>query len=176
VIFGIPDREYLAIRRDVEAGRIRLPSGNRFKTTVKLADGTAFPASGQLNFTDVRVNTQTGTSEARAEFTNPKHALRAGEFVRIVLEGAVRTSAIVVPQRAVLEGPKDKFVYVVNAESKVEPRPVQVGAWAADGWIIDSGVSAGERIIVDGVMKIGPGATVQVAATDPGPRVADAKK
>jgi membrane fusion protein (multidrug efflux system) len=175
VIFGIPDREYLAIRRDVEAGRIKLPAGNRFKTTVKLADGTTFPTSGQLNFTDVRVNTQTGTSEARAEFVNPKHALRAGEFVRIVLEGAVRTAAIVVPQRAVLEGPKDKFVYVVNAESKVEPRPVQVGAWATDGWIIDSGVSAGERIVVDGVMKIAPGATVQVAATDDGARVA-AKK
>jgi membrane fusion protein (multidrug efflux system) len=176
VIFGIPDREYLAIRRDVEAGRIKLPPGNRFKTTVKLADGTAFPASGQLNFTDVRVNTQTGTSEARAEFANPKQALRAGEFVRIVLEGAVRAAAIVVPQRAVLEGPKDKFVYVVNAESKVEPRPVHVGAWTGDGWIIDSGVAAGERVVVDGVMKIGPGATVQVAATDAGPRVADAKK
>ena len=53
VIFGIPDREYLAIRRDVEAGRVKLHSGNRFKTSVKLADGTAFPASGQLNFTDV---------------------------------------------------------------------------------------------------------------------------
>jgi membrane fusion protein (multidrug efflux system) len=176
VIFGIPDREYLAIRRDVEGGRIKLPSGNRFRTTVKLADGTAFPGSGQLNFTDVRVNTQTGTSEARAEFANPHHALRAGEFVRIVLEGAVRTGAIVVPQRAVLEGPKDKFVYVVNAESKVEPRPVQVGAWTGDGWIIDSGVAAGERVVVDGVMKIGPGASVQVAEADSGPRVADAKK
>ncbi len=176
VIFGIPDREYLAIRRDVEAGRIKLPAGNRFKTTVKLADGTPFPTSGQLNFTDVRVNTQTGTSEARAEFPNPGQGLRAGEFVRIVLEGAMRTAAIVVPQRAVLEGPKEKFVYVVNAESKVEQRPVQVGAWTADGWIIDSGVATGERVIVDGVMKIGPGATVQVAATDSGPRVADAKK
>jgi membrane fusion protein (multidrug efflux system) len=176
VIFGIPDREYLAIRRDVEAGRIKLPAGNRFETTVKLADGTTFPTSGQLNFTDVRVNTQTGTSEARAEFANPRHALRAGEFVRIVLEGAVRTSAIVVPQRAVLEGPKEKFVYVVNGESKVEQRPVQVGAWSGDGWVIDAGVAAGERVVVDGVMKITPGATVQVAATDPGPRVADAKK
>jgi membrane fusion protein, multidrug efflux system len=176
VIFGIPDREYLAIRRDVAAGRIKLPLGNRFKTTVKLADGTSFPTSGLLNFTDVRVNTQTGTSEARAEFANPRHGLRAGEFVRIVLEGAVRAAAIVVPQRAVLEGPKEKFVYVVNAESKVEQRPVQVGAWTGDGWIIDSGVAAGERVIVDGVMKIGPGATVQIAGTDAGPRVADAKK
>jgi membrane fusion protein, multidrug efflux system len=176
VIFGIPDREYLAIRRDVEAGRLKLPAGNRFRTTVKLADGSAFAATGQLNFTDVRVNTQTGTSEARAEFANAKHDLRAGEFVRVVLEGAVRVSAIVVPQRAVLEGPKEKFVYVVNAESKVEPRPVQVGAWAVDGWIIDGGIKAGERVVVDGVMKIGPGAVVQVVPDKPAPRVAEVKQ
>jgi membrane fusion protein, multidrug efflux system len=175
VIFGIPDREYLAIRRDVEAGRVKLPAGNRFKTTVKLADGTSFPATGQLNFTDVRVNTQTGTSEARAEFANGQNKLRAGEFVRIVLEGAVRTAAIVVPQRAVLEGPKDKFVYVVNAENKVEQRPVQVGAWTTDGWIIDGGVNANERIVVDGVLKIGPGAVVQATPADAAPRVAEQK-
>ena len=166
VIFGIPDREYLAIRRDVEAGRLKLPAGNKFRTTVKLADGTVYAKSGDLNFTDVRVNSQTGTSEARAEFANAQQQLRAGEFVRIVLEGAVRPSAIVVPQRAVLEGPKEKFVYIVNAESKVEPRPVQVGEWAGDGWIIESGLKPGERVVVDGVMKIGPGAPVQVASTD----------
>jgi len=175
VIFGIPDREYLAIRHDVDAGRLKLPAGNRFKTTLKLADGGSFPTAGQLNFTDVRVNTQTGTSEARAEFSNGQNSLRAGEFVRIVLEGAVRAGAIVVPQRAVLEGPKDKFVYVVNAESKAEPRPVQVGAWAGDGWIIDTGLKAGDRVIVDGVMKIGPGAPVQVAGNKPEPKVAGAK-
>jgi membrane fusion protein (multidrug efflux system) len=168
VIFGIPDREYLAIRRDVEAGRLKLPQGNHFKTTVKLADGTSYKRIGDLNFTDVRVNTQTGTSEARAEFANGQNMLRAGEFVRIVLEGAVRPAAIIVPQRAVLEGPKEKFVYVVNAESKVEARPVQVGEWAGDGWIIESGLKQGERVIVDGVMKIGPGAPVQVVSAQPG--------
>jgi membrane fusion protein (multidrug efflux system) len=167
VIFGIPDRDYLAIRRDVQAGRLRLPQGNRFKTTVKLADGTSYARIGDMNFTDVRVSTQTGTSEARAEFANGQALLRAGEFVRIVLEGAVRSAAIVVPQRAVLEGPKEKFVYVVNAESKAEPRPVQVGEWTGDGWIIDSGIKAGDRVIVDGVMKIGPGAPVQVAPAQP---------
>jgi membrane fusion protein (multidrug efflux system) len=75
-----------------------------------------------------------------------------------------------VPQRAVLEGPTEKFVYVVGQENKVEPRPVHVGAWTADGWIIDSGVSAGERVVVDGVMKVRPGAVVQVV---PAQRVAE---
>src|SRR5687768_752772 len=83
VIFGLPDREHLAIRRHVEEGRLKLPAGNRFRTSVKLADGTVYGRNGALDFTDVRVNAQTGTTEARAEFDNRQGVLRAGEFVRI---------------------------------------------------------------------------------------------
>jgi membrane fusion protein (multidrug efflux system) len=166
VIFGIPDREYLALRRDAEAGRLKLPENGRFKARLKLADGNAYPREGSLNFTDVRVNAQTGTSEARGEFPNPGGQLRAGEFTRVVLEGATRPGAIVVPQRAVLESPKGKFVYVVNAESKAEPRPVEVGDWAGESWIINSGLKPGDRVVVDGVMKLqmmGPaGGPVQI--------------
>ena len=164
MIFGVPDREFLTLRRDVDLGRLRLPLERKFQARVKLADGSLYDGVGVLGFTDVRVNAQTGTSESRAEFPNKNNTLRAGEFVRIVLEGAVRPDAIVVPQRAVLESPKGKFVYVVSADSKAEPRPVEVGAWAGDGWIIDSGLKPGERVITDGVMKLGPGAPVQVAA------------
>lgn len=163
VIFGIPDREYLALRRDVEAGQLKLPEQGRFKATVKLADGRPYGRDGRVNFTDVRVNPQTGTSEARAEFPNPDARLRTGEFVRIVLEGAVRPAAIVVPQRAVLEGPKGKFVYTVSADSKAEPRPVEVGDWAGEGWIVTSGLKPGDRVIVDGTLKLGPGAPVKIA-------------
>jgi membrane fusion protein (multidrug efflux system) len=163
VIFGIPDREYLALRRDVEAGRLKLPQHGRFQASLKRSDGKPHGKSGAVNFTDVRVNAQTGTIEARAEFPNPDGALRAGEFVRVVLQGAVRPGAIVVPQRAVLEGPKGKFVYVVDAESKAEARPVEVGDWAGAGWIVNAGLTAGERVIVDGVLKLGPGAPVKVA-------------
>ncbi|MGH8698962.1 MAG: efflux RND transporter periplasmic adaptor subunit, partial [Burkholderiales bacterium] len=171
VIFGIPDRERLAIRRDVDAGRLNLPENGRFKASLKLADGTTYARSGVLGFTDVRVNAQTGTSEARAELPNPAGVLRAGEFVRVTLEGAVRPAAIVLPQRAVLEGPQGKFAYVVNAESKAEPRPLQVGAWNGNGWIIDAGLRPGDRVIVDGVLKIGPGAPVTVADADSAPPV-----
>jgi membrane fusion protein (multidrug efflux system) len=163
VLFGIPDRDHLAMRRDVESGRLRLPEGGRFKAAVKLADGRLYKRTGTLNFTDVRVSSQTGTTEARAEFPNPGGVLRAGEFVRVVLSGAVRPRAMVLPQRAVLESPKGKFVYVVNAESKAEPRPVEVGEWVGDSWIVNSGIAPGDRVIVDGVMKIGPGAPVTVA-------------
>lgn len=163
VLFGIPDRERLALRRDVEAGRLKIPDGGRFKVTVKLADGSFYSTPGLLNFADVRVNPQTGTSEARAEIANPGNLLRPGEFARVVLAGAVRPNAIVIPQRAVLESPKGKFAYIVNAESKAEPRPLDVGDWTGDGWVINAGLKPGDRVIVDGVLKIGPGAPVKVA-------------
>jgi membrane fusion protein (multidrug efflux system) len=175
VIFGIPDREYLELRRDVDAGRLKLPENGRFKAALKLADGATYAREGTLNFTDVRVNSQTGTSEARAEFPNPGSRLRPGEFARIVLQGAMRPGAIVVPQRAVLESPKGKFVYTVDAGSTAQPRPVEVGDWVADGWIVTSGLKPGDRVVVDGVMKLqimGPGAPVKIAenaaTTEPG--------
>jgi membrane fusion protein, multidrug efflux system len=81
----------------------------------------------------------------------------------VVLHGANRPKAVTVPQRAVLEGPQGKFVYVVSDKSLAEARPVQAGEWAGERWIITSGLNGGERVIVDGVMKIGPGAPVKVA-------------
>ena len=168
VIFGIPESELLRVRRDVDAKRLELPADGRFDVTVALADGSVYGRPGKVDFTDVRVNTNTGTVEARAELPNPAGALKPGQFVRARLAGAVRPAAITVPQRAVLEGPKGKFVYVVDAESKAEVRPVQVGDWIGDAWVIDSGLAAGDKVIVDGVMKIGPGAPVRVAAAGQG--------
>ena len=166
VLFGIPDRERLALRRDVEAGRLKIPDGGRFKVTVKLADGSFYSTPGLLNFADVRVNPQTGTSEARAELPNPGGQLRAGEFVRVVLHDAVRPGAIVVPQRAVMESPKGKYVYIVDAESKSQIRPIEAGNWTGDGWIINSGIQPGDRVVVEGVVKLSlmpPGVPVQVS-------------
>lgn len=175
VIFGVSDRDHLALRRDVESGRIKLPADGKLKASLKLGDGRDYARSGVVNFSDVRVNTQTGTSESRAEFANPSNQLRAGEFVRITLSGAMRPAAVVIPQRAVLEGPSGKFVYVVNAESKAEPRPVEVGAWVSDGWIINNGLKPADRVIVDGVAKIfAPGTPVNI--TDPSaPKTNDGK-
>ncbi len=163
VIYGVSDRDRLALQQDVDAGRVKLPADGKLKATVTLADGREYARGGVVNFNDVRVNPQTGTSEARAEFPNPANQLRPGEFVRIRLSGAVRPAAIVVPQRAVLDSPQGKYVYVVNLESKAEARPVQVGSWINDGWIINDGLKPGDRVIVDGVAKIfGPGTQVNV--------------
>jgi membrane fusion protein (multidrug efflux system) len=167
VIFGIPEADQLRIRRDVEAGRLKLPPDQRFEVGVTLADGTAYGKQGKLDFTDVRVSPATGTIEARADLPNAGGLLRPGQFVRVRLTGATRPNAITVPQRAVLEGPQGKFVYVVDGQSKAEARPVVVGEWAGDAWVIDSGLAAGDKVVVDGVMKIGPGAPVKIAAKEP---------
>ena len=163
VLFGVSDEERRKINREVEAGRLVLPKNGAFKVSVRLAEGGEYANSGRLNYTDVRVSGTTGTSEARAELPNPNGLLHPGQFVRVVLSGAQRPQAVLVPQRAVLEGPQGKFVYIVNSESKAEARTVTVGDWHGDDWIVTAGLSAGDKVIVDGVMKIGPGAPVQIA-------------
>lgn len=161
VLFGISDNEQLELRQEIQAGRLRWPKDGRFRVTVKLADGSEYQQTGVLDFTDVRVSRDTGTSEARAELPNPNGVLRPGQFVRVKLNGAVREDAFKVPQRAVLEGPQGKFVYVVGKEGTAEMRPVEVSEWAGESWIVTKGLAAGEQVIVDGVLKLGPGAPVQ---------------
>ena len=175
VSFGISDNDQLRINGEVAAGRLELPKGGKFDVSVKLADGTVVPQTGKLNFSDVRVSGATGTSETRAEIPNPKGALRPGQFVRVTLKGATRPNAVTVPQRAVLEGPQGKFVYLLSPDSKAMPQPVQVGEWAGDDWIITSGLKPGDKVIVDGVARIfAPGSPVQVG--DPAKQGGDPSK
>jgi len=175
VNFGIPDNEQARIQKDVQAGTLKLPRA--FEVELRLADGSIYAHKGKLDFSDVRVSTATGTREARAEVPNPDGALGPGQFVRVVLKGASIPSAVMVPQRSVMEGPQGKFVYVVDEKSTAQARPVEAGQWAGDRWIITSGLKGGERVIVDGVMKIGPGAPVKVAEQKPAaPAEKQAKK
>jgi membrane fusion protein (multidrug efflux system) len=161
VNFGIPDNEQARIQKAVQAGTLKLPRA--FEVELRLPDGSVYAHKGKLDFSDVRVSTATGTREARAEVPNPDGALGPGQFVRVVLKGASIPSAVTVPQRSVMEGPQGKFVYVVDEKSTAQARPVEAGQWAGERWIITSGLKGGERVIVDGVMKIGPGAPVKVA-------------
>src|SRR5437879_4048719 len=124
-------------------------------------------ARGRLHFAGVRVSPPTGTPERRAELPNPGGALKPGEVVRVILRGATRPNAVTVPQRAVLEGPQGKFVYVVSEKNQAEPRPVEAGEWAGQSWIITGGLKPGDRVIVDGVMRLGPGAPVRIAEAKP---------
>ena len=99
--------------------------------------------------------------------------------MRVQLRGAQIPNAVLVPQRAVLEGPQGKFVYLVNEQSQAEVRPVEAGEWAGDSWVITSGLKAGERVITDGLLKLGPGAPVRIAdanAAQKPPAKMDAQK
>ncbi len=162
VIFGIPDNERLKLRQDADAGRLRWPRDGRFEVSVKLADGSTYGKSGFTDFSDVRVSRETGTSEGRAELPNPDGLLLPGQFVRVVLAGAARVGVFRVPQRAVQEGPQGKYVFIVGAENKAEMRPVETGDWHGGDVVVQKGLASGDQVIVDGVVKLGPGAPVQV--------------
>jgi membrane fusion protein (multidrug efflux system) len=163
VIFSMSEGERLRFNEEASAGRLRLPRDNRFVATLELPDGSRSERPGVVDFTDIRVDAATGTSEFRAVMPNPDQRIRPGQFVRVTLQGAQYSKALAVPQRAVLEGPQGKIVMIVDDKGMAQPRPVQVGQWAGEDWVITSGLNAGDHVILDGVMKIRPGAPVTVA-------------
>ena len=110
-----------------------------------------------MEFSDSRIDAQTGSIGLRAELPNAGRSLVPGQFVRVRLLGIERPNAIVLPQRAVLQGQQGKFVLVVGAGDVVEMRPVEVGRWVGQDWLIESGLAAGDRVIVDGTVKAQPG-------------------
>jgi membrane fusion protein (multidrug efflux system) len=131
VHFSLSENESQRYRSDVAKGRLKPPPGNRYVVEVVLGDGTALPQTGQTTFTDPSFNARTGTFELRAEVDNPDLALRPNQFVRARVRGAVRPGAVAVPQRAVQQGPKGAFVWVLAGE-RVEMRPVVPGDWIDD--------------------------------------------
>src|SRR6185369_14248387 len=168
VRFGIADTDQMKWRSEVASGQLKLPAHEAFTVEVKLADGSVYPRKGKLLFSDTRVSGNTGTVEAEAEVPNPDGVLKPGQFVRVRLTGATKPKAILLPSRAVLEGPQGKFVYVV-ADNKAMPKPVQVGDQIGDQWIINQGLNAGDQVIVDGMARIFfPGAPVQIAQAPAG--------
>ena len=159
VHFSLSENESQRYRREVADGRLRPPAGNRYVVEVILGDGTVLPQTGHITFTDPSFNAKTGTFELRAEVDNPDFVLRPNQFVRARVRGAVRPGAVAIPQRAVQQGPKGAFVWVL-AGDKVEMRPVVPGDWIEDRWFIDEGLKGGERVVVDGGMLLAAGMTV----------------
>ncbi|MDY0058100.1 MAG: efflux RND transporter periplasmic adaptor subunit [Methyloversatilis sp.] len=171
VNFGVGEVEYLRTRDEIARGALKLdPQG--FLVRLKGSDGAEFPRSGRLGFQDYKADTSTGAFALRATFDNKDGRLSPGQFVRVLLSGATRPDAIAVPQRAVLDSPNGKFVYVIaEAEGKTlaQPRPVKLGEWAqldgelGNAWVIREGLKAGERVIIDGMARIFvPGSPVRI--------------
>lgn len=162
VNFSISQNQLSKFSADVESGRIIPPAAGQFTIQLFLSDDTRYPHTGTLNFINPTFNPNTGTFLIRAELPNPDTILRPGMFVKAELHGAKRANALVVPQRAVQQTSNGHVVFLVNEQGKAEVRPVIVGPWTADDWIIESGLSAGEVVISDGFMRLAPGMPVKV--------------
>ena len=162
VNFSLSENEVQRIENEVKAGRLKLPPGRNMTVEIEQADGSLFPFTGKITFADPSYNSQTGTFLIRAAVDNPKGVLRPNQYVRARLKGAVRPNAILVPQRAVQQGGKGHFVWLINKDGKAEQRPVTVGDWYGDGWFISEGLQAGDQLVVDGALRLSQGATVKV--------------
>jgi membrane fusion protein (multidrug efflux system) len=175
VHFSVSENDWLAQQQDVAAGELTMPVDAEAEIQVKLANGQLLDRVGHITFRDAHIDAATGSVAMRADLPNADGMLKAGQFVRVVVNGAVRPDAISVPQRAVLEGPQGKFVYVVakddNGMNVAQARPVEAGEWITRGagadaeqWVIRTGLAAGDQVILDNLIKIRPGAPVQPAA------------
>jgi len=167
VVVSVPETFILRRRRDVEAHRIQHPGVYKLRGALTLMDGTVYPNEGVLDLLEPGLRTETGARQFRITFPNPKRILLPGQFVKVRFKGDVKTEAVLVPQRAVLQGPTGPFVFVVNDEEKVEMRDVVASDWKGSQWLIDAGLKAGDRVVVNGLMKIGPGAPVKAVPMMP---------
>ncbi len=164
VDFSISEDEMLGFREQRDSGQLRVPEASALDVEIVLADGSVFPDVGRIFFADASYSTETGTFLLRATFSNPDARLRPGQFVRVHVKGVVRPNAILVPQQAVMQGAQGFFVWIVDQEGKAQIRPVEVGDWQGDNWFILKGLSRGERVITDGLMRLAKGVPVKVAA------------
>ena len=180
VSFRPSGQQLLSWRRDPKSSRLIQPGG-ALRVEAILPDGSKAPMVGRIGFVDPVLDPATGTQQFRAEFPNTQRLLLPGQFVRVRLLGMTRDSAIVIPQRAVLQAMGRQTVYVVAPGDTVRPREVVASAWTGDQWVIDQGLAPGDRVVVDGVQKVFPGMKVRpVPARDTtaaaGPQAAAAER
>jgi membrane fusion protein (multidrug efflux system) len=151
-----------------ESDLARIPGGRVARDTplemqVVLGDGTPYPGKGRLNFAATAIDARLGTQQLRAEFDNPREQLLPGQYVKVSLGAGQRDNVFLVPQAAVVQTEKTNLVFVVDEQGKAKAQPVQTGDWIGADWGIVSGLKAGDRVIVDNLQKIRPGAPVTEA-------------
>jgi membrane fusion protein (multidrug efflux system) len=163
VSFRPSAQQLLQWHQDRDSRKLIQP-GSPLSVEVTLPDGSKLPRTGRLDFVAPSLDAVTGTQEFRAVFQNPDRVLVPGQFVQVRLKGFNRDSALAVPQRAVQQALGRQFVYVVGPGDTVAARDVQPGPWSGNLWIIDKGLAAGDRVIVDGTQKAAPGRPVRAVA------------
>jgi len=160
--FSISENEMQKYRDEIAKGQLQVPKEQRYVVEIVLVDGSIFPHTGQVTFAEPSYNAQTGTFAIRASVNNPKGVLRPNQYVRVRLKGAIRPKAILVPQKAVQQGSKGHFVWVINKDNKAEQRPVTVGEWHGDDWFISEGLRTADRVVTEGGLMLRPDMPVSV--------------
>ena len=156
--------QQLRLKRALTSGSLQRADQSHAAVRLLLDDGSEYEQAGTLQFTDVSVDESTGMVTLRAIFPNPQQELMPGMYVRAILNEGVDDQAILLPQRALVRDAKgNPTTYVVNAENKVEVRPLKVGRTQGSNWVVLDGLKSGDKVIVEGLQKIRPGATVRIA-------------
>ena len=154
--------ELLRLKRNLEGGQLTANGENGRKVLILLEDGTPYPMEGTLQFREVTVDQATGSFTLRIVVPNPDHLLLPGMFVRAIVQEGTADKAILVPQQGVSRTPKgEPIALIVDEAGTVQQRPLQLNRAIGDQWLVSSGISAGERVIVEGMMNVRPGATVK---------------
>ncbi|MGE4406600.1 efflux RND transporter periplasmic adaptor subunit [Pseudomonas sp.] len=163
-----PARELLALRRDLAEGRLQKAGENAAKVTLTLEDGSAYPHEGKLEFSEVTVDSGTGSVTLRAVLPNPDKVLLPGMFVHAQLVAGLKSEAILVPQQGVTRNARgEPTAMVVNAENKVELRRIRTERTVGNRWLVGEGLQPGDRVITEGLQFIQPGVEVNaVPATN----------
>ena len=175
VVFSVSENALLKYRENIAKGLLKAPANENYVIEVVLADGSVYPEKGRLTFADTSYSQGTGTILLRAEVANPKGDLMPGQFVRARLLGAVYPKGILVPQKAVQQSGQGYFVWTIDKDNKAQTRPIEVGNWMEDKWLVLGGLHEGDTLIVDGFMRLAPGAPVKLAEAKPAPAAAPAK-
>lgn len=158
-----PARDLLALRRDLEEGRLQKVGDNAAQVTLQLEDGSAYAHQGKLEFSEVSVDAGTGSVTLRAVFPNPDKMLLPGMFVHAQLVAGTRSEAILAPQQGITRTPRGQATaLVVNADNIVELREVRTERTVGNRWLISDGLNDGDRLITEGLQFVQPGAEVTV--------------
>ena len=161
--------ELLRLKRRLAAGLLNQDGRDHKTVALILEDGTRYPLDGALQFRDVSVDPSTGSVILRAVFPNPEGFLLPNMVVRAVLKECVDEKALMIPQQCVSRDPKGNPVaLVVDADDKVQQRMLSIDRAIGDQWLVASGLTPGERVVVEGIQTVRPGASVRVVPFDPG--------
>lgn len=155
-------QDMMALRRAVEAGKLAGTAPDQASVRLVFDDGSVYADLGRLLFSSASVDSTTGQVTQRAEFPNARRDLLPGMYVRVRIEQAVRENAVVVPQRSIVRAADGKpLVYVVKADDTAEARPVELGQALETEWVVEKGLNAGDKIVVDGAQKVQPGGKIK---------------